>query len=925
MRALSDASTYTHALTTFAVETARATDTYCRFMTVSADGEWLQSAATAMPPHRPLREAELRILDQPIRIDGDSLAAKVVREQRTLHIPEVTEAHVRARFPDPATQEQLLKLATKSAVLVPVVGRDGLLGVLSLVRTGEDALAFDADDVWFAEQLAAHAALALTDARLVTAVQERASRLQLVSDLTREVAEASGNFEQLLEVIVRRLGAALADFCVIRLVRRDGLGFELGGAVYNRDPELEEMHRALLRAHATHPLLAGDVLDTRATVRVPHVDLPALLATLPPSFVTLLGRIDPSTYMAVPLRLHGAPLAVLLLGRAKGGAPFTADEQQIVEDLAIHATIAMTNARLIETAARTAERLRVLMLVAAELDAGVDEPQNILEKVARKLSELVGGACIVLVAPDGETIESSKAVSHPDPAVVARIRAVLGTASRRAEGVTRRVLAGEAVLISGSPDEVAAPVSPYVRDTVAALGIRSLLALPLRVGTQVLGTATLLRAEGAPYTADDLQFAQDLLTHAALAIRNSRLLGSVQHELAERQRTERALRQSEEQFRHAQKMEAVGRLAGGVAHDFNNLLTVVLHACGFITDALPANSPILEDVEQIRQAGERAAKLTRQLLTFSRQEVLQPEILDLGTHIANLRSLLERLLGERYKLSLRTAPELGKVKADGTHIEQIVMNLAINARDAMPSGGTLTVETSNVVLDELYVEQHMGVSPGAYVMIAVSDTGEGMTKETQQRIFEPFFTTKPVGKGTGLGLSTVFGIVEQNGGTIWTYSELGKGTTFKIYLPRTDAEIRVGLAVPARSVARGEMILLVEDEDIVRRTVVRVLGRKGYRVIEARNGREALDTYVRRAAEIELVLTDVMMPVMGGAELAKQLLLKQPGLPILFMSGYIDDSILEAGTIEPETLISKPLNLEVLMQKIRAGLDGRHS
>jgi signal transduction histidine kinase len=924
MKALMDAPAETCAvLATLAREIARTMDVYCRFLKVSEDGQWLESEARGVPPHRPVSEETIRVLDAPIPIQGDSLAARVVREQRTVVVGKVTEAQVRATFADSVAQETALALVKSGAVLVPVIGSSGLHGVLSLVKAGDEAPPFDELDVRFAEQLAVHAALALRSSKVVAAARERAERLQLVSDLTREVAEASGNFQQLLEVIVRRLGSAIADFCVIRLVRPDGKGFSPGGAAYNRDSELEPVHRTLLHEldAGIHPLLVGETLEG-TTIRIPHVDLPTVLAASPAPFVPLLERIAPTTYMAVPLKLQGPPIAVLLLGRARGGAPFTEDEQRVVEDLAIHATIAMTNTRLLERTARTVEQLRVLTETAAELDASVEDPGGILEKVAHKLSEHLHGVCVLqLVAEDGETIEALKAIVHPDPTVVAAFRAVVSTERRKAEGLTRRALAGEVVMISGTPHEVAVPVVAYARELIVRLGVRSMMALPLRVGSQVIGAVLLARLQGT-YTEADMRLAQDLLTHAALAIRNSRLLASMQYELAERARAEQALRQSEEQLRHAQKMEAVGRLAGGVAHDFNNLLTVVLHSCGFITDALPQQSPIQEDVEQIRQAGERASKLTRQLLAFSRQQVLNPEVLDLGVHVGNMRGLLKRLLGEQCVLVVRTTPTLWKVKADGTHVEQIVMNLAINARDAMPRGGTLTVETSNIVLDE----QRGGSKAGPYVRLSVSDTGEGMTKETQERIFEPFFTTKPVGKGTGLGLSTVFGIVEQNGGTIWTSSEIGKGTTFEVYLPRTDAASDGAVVARAESAARGgETILVVEDEDAVRRTVVRALGRKGYRVIETRNGREALEACDHRVGEIDLVLTDVMMPVMGGGELAKRLLVKHPMLPVLFMSGYIDDSILEAGIIEPETVIPKPLNLELLMRKIRTGLDTRHS
>jgi PAS domain S-box-containing protein len=376
----------------------------------------------------------------------------------------------------------------------------------------------------------------------------------------------------------------------------------------------------------------------------------------------------------------------------------------------------------------------------------------------------------------------------------------------------------------------------------------------------------------------------------------------------------------EDQLRVAQKMEAVGRLAGGVAHDFNNLLTVVLHSCGFITDALPQQSPIQEDVEQIRQAGERASKLTRQLLAFSRQQVLNPEVLDLGVHVGNMRGLLKRLLGEQCVLVVRTTPTLWKVKADGTHVEQIVMNLAINARDAMPRGGTLTVETSNIVLDE----QRGGSKAGPYVRLSVSDTGEGMTKETQERIFEPFFTTKPVGKGTGLGLSTVFGIVEQNGGHIGVESVEGHGTTFEICLPQLPAPVveTVRPKETGEAPSGRETVLLVEDEAGVRRVARLALERQGYNVLAASGGREAIGIAEQHGDAIDLLLTDLVMPEMSGRELAEILRARRPRLAVLMMSGFVEDDFVRHGVVTAEVaFLHKPFSLGELAQAVRDVLD----
>jgi two-component system, cell cycle sensor histidine kinase and response regulator CckA len=390
-----------------------------------------------------------------------------------------------------------------------------------------------------------------------------------------------------------------------------------------------------------------------------------------------------------------------------------------------------------------------------------------------------------------------------------------------------------------------------------------------------------------------------------------------------RLRAETALRNSEEQLRQAQKMEAVGRLAGGVAHDFNNILSVVLATCSIMADDLGANDPMQDDVEQIRRAGERAADLTRQLLAFSRQQVVEARILDLDEVVSGMEKMLRRLVGEDITVRFSKTERLGKVKADPGHIAQVIMNLVVNARDAMPDGGSITIETTNTVIDEQYASEHIGAAPGSYVMLAVSDTGTGMDKQTQQRIFEPFFTTKEQGKGTGLGLSTVFGIVKQSGGSIWVYSEVGTGTTFKVYLPRTDEVDRVPMQPAEVSTLRGrEVILLVEDDDQVRLVARTILKRNGYRILEARNGGEALLLCERHQGEIDLLLTDVVMPQMSGRELSERLLQIRPTLKVLFMSGYTDDAILHHRVVAPGiALLQKPLTPDLLLRKIRSVLD----
>ncbi|MDQ3746378.1 MAG: PAS domain S-box protein, partial [Acidobacteriota bacterium] len=394
-------------------------------------------------------------------------------------------------------------------------------------------------------------------------------------------------------------------------------------------------------------------------------------------------------------------------------------------------------------------------------------------------------------------------------------------------------------------------------------------------------------------------------------------------DITERKQTEEALRKSEEQLRQSQKLEAVGQLAGGVAHDFNNLLTVITGYSDILLRRFGQGDPARPKVEEIKKAAGRAASLTRQLLAFSRRQTLQPKVLDLNVLVADVSKMLRRLIGEDVEMVLALGTKAGLVKADPGQIEQVLMNLAVNARDAMPRGGKLTVETKSVYLDEGYARHHIAVNPGPYVMLAVSDTGTGMDAETQARAFEPFFTTKEVGKGTGLGLSTVYGIVKQSGGYVWVYSEVGHGTTFKIYLP-TVGEV-AGAEEPAAlpDVPGGsETVLLVEDEEMVRDLSREILEEGGYTVIVARDGLEGLRVCREFEGRIDLVITDVVMPQAGGRELAEKAAALRPNAKVLYMSGYTEDAVVRHGVLEEEMpFIQKPFTPDALTRKVREVLD----
>ena len=382
-------------------------------------------------------------------------------------------------------------------------------------------------------------------------------------------------------------------------------------------------------------------------------------------------------------------------------------------------------------------------------------------------------------------------------------------------------------------------------------------------------------------------------------------------------------RRLEEQVRQSQKLEAIGLLAGGIAHDFNNLLTVIRGYCDLLSSRLSQTDPLIVDILEIGKCADRATNLTRQLLAFSRNQILDVQVLDLNALISGVDRMLQRLIGADIDLQILLAPHLGRIKADPGQIEQVMMNLIINARDAMPQGGKLILQTENVDLDQDYAGTHVAVTPGRYVMLAVSDNGCGMDHPTQTRIFEPFFTTKERGNGTGLGLATVYGIVKQSNGNIWCYSETGEGTTFKIYLPRVDEACAAVVSENPPPVVRGsETILVAEDEEMVRNLIVRFLTLDAYHVIATTNGAEALRKCEEFEGPIHLVITDMVMPGMSGYELWQILAEIRPGTKLLCMSGYIGNAVLSHSMLEEgQVFLQKPFNRDSLNRKVREALD----
>jgi signal transduction histidine kinase len=555
------------------------------------------------------------------------------------------------------------------------------------------------------------------------------------------------------------------------------------------------------------------------------------------------------------------------------------------------------------------------------------------------LNRLVGGGARVLVGIVGDSVWTDLAQLIPPPPVDTGVR---GTFVYKAADNTARI--GAVGEVTDTPWRVWVE---FPRETVVAPAKNFLRGI-LFIGAVLVWCAVILVAVFAWQVTTPLT----ALTHAAEAIAKgdyTRRVGSTSrdevgrltrafdtmadqiesaqqrllHDLEARTKMEDARRALEDQLEQSRKMEAVGRLAGGVAHDFNNLLTAILGYSNLVLEELEPGHPARSDVEQMRRAGESAASLTQQLLAFSRKQILQPQVLDLNTVVTRAQSLLQRLIGEHIRLVTALDPSIDRVSADPGQLEQVIVNLAINARDAMPEGGNLTIETANVELDDAYVQQHGGSSPGTHVMLAVSDTGVGMDAETRAHIFEPFFTTKRRGEGTGLGLSTVYGIVTQSGGSIWVYSEPTRGTTFKVYFPSASAADPQVVAAPATDGLAGtETILLAEDQPEVRSVARAVLERYGYRVLEAKHGDEALRIVRAHREPIHLLLSDVVMPSMSGPELARLVQLEQSGIRILYASGYTDDAIVRHGVLDPGVaFLQKPFTPTALLRKIRELLD----
>jgi PAS domain S-box-containing protein len=819
--------------------------------------------------------------------------------------------------------------------------------------------------------------------------------LRAVSEAAKAFAEATTDYERLLDTVARILSERVGDACAVFLANDAG-GPLRTVALHATDPsaraQLVEIFARAPPDPSTNSRLRH-VLETGAALFVPRLDR-ARSEPASSRRAEVHQRVGLHSYLIVALRAAGKGLGLLALGRFRADSPpFNEHDRELAQNLADHASLAIQNARLyaaVQEARRAAELAEERVRKSEQAHRFFFESSPIPTFVFDVATERILTANAAALELYGYTSEEFSTLTVDDLRVpeqrtelATRQRdsgdgIVVGSAHHRRQDGSVIFVEGRNHLIDFEGRKARFVVlqdhTERVRADAARREVESRLQRTLDImmeGYTILGHdlrylyvndvgarhARLPKERLIGRTPMELypQFEKtgmyELLTrclkdrvprrmeeHLTLAdgqdayfevnIRPTDegiVISSI--DVTERRRHELAREALEEQLRQSQRMDAVGRLAGGIAHDFNNILSIILGYGEALLEEIAPGDRRRGDVVEMHKAATRAAELTKQLLMFSRQQLVEPKVLDINDVIGGMQKMLRRILGEHIELACRLDVGLGRVLADRGNIEQVVMNLAVNARDAMPTGGKLALETSNVVLDERFARSHLGAAPGPYVLLAVTDTGVGMDRATRLRIFEPFFTTKERGKGTGLGLSTVFGIVQQCGGGVWVYSDPGHGSTFKVYLPRTDAAVEpVCQGTPTSSARGSELILLVEDEEAVRNVARRMLERHGYRVVAATDPEHALRLGEEHGEQIALLMTDVVMPKMSGAVLAARLCERHPSLKVLYVSGYTDGTVVQHGVLEQGvSFLQKPYTSEQLAHKVRLVLDRANS
>ncbi|PYO11612.1 MAG: hypothetical protein DMD75_10335 [Candidatus Rokuibacteriota bacterium] len=795
----------------------------------------------------------------------------------------------------PELREALQSRPHRSALALPMIVDDRVVGAIAV--GDHEGRSYDSDEVRLAQAFVDQAAMALEKARLFEDSERRRREAEIFAELASQITASLD-----LDMILKWVREAARELCRADL-----------GVIATRDTMTQTMLVRHWPGAPEPPVdrilpgegIGGQVLLTGRPFRTDDYQHdPRLRNDTQP--LTQTEGVEAA--LAVPIQTEARVEGMLAVFN-RSPRPFTDRDEARLTRLAAQTSIAIRNAQLLEARRAYQARLEGLLDVSHELSR------------IQPVEELLGA----IAAACGRVLESESVgfrLVEGDELVVAGL---WGDAKETMS--TRRIKFGES--LSGIVAATCAPLRlddvtedtrliPAHRSAVKRLGYRAFLGVPIKVGERVTGVLSIRTRRPAGFSKDDERIATAFASQAATALENARLFREVQVAAEEVSRAQEALLQ-------AQKMDAIGRLAGGVAHDFNNLLTIIHGRCEILLKRFERGTKPRQDLDLIQRTAHRAAALTKQLLAFSRQQVLQPRVLHLNAAVGESVSMLQRLIGEHITLTTAPNAQRDRVKADPTQLEQILMNLAINARDAMPRGGRLTIETGDVDLDETFAREHPGAGTGPHVRLAVSDDGVGMSAAIQGRIFEPFFTTKDKGRGTGLGLSMVYGIVKQHGGYIGVRSEEGHGTIFEIYLPcATEMEdTRAELAPEGGGESRGsETILLVEDQGDVRELTREILEMAGYTVLEAARGDEALRLCRDSAKPIDLLLTDVVMPQMSGPELARHVVELRPSTKVVYMSGYTDDALGHHGVLDPEiVLLPKPFTPESLMQHLRLALD----
>ena len=845
-------------------------------------------AGTDGPPHCG-EKTTLRI--------GEGLAGHVAATHQPLVIDDVlSDARV-------VNRDWMRQRRYVSSVNVPLLVRGELVGVLVLMTRRRRR--FSARELGMLTSFGNHAAIAIQNAGLYAEAQHRRRAAEALADVGRMVSQSLAMDEvgqRIVDSIRTLLGGAAAVLYRWEAELDNLVAFSISG---DWGPALDHI------VFPTGTGMMGLATRERRAIAIPNL-LTDPRVVLAPDVRSRIEQAPFRSVLAVPLIMHSQIIGALGVGRRLGES-FDEAEIWLAQAFGHQAAVALENARLFEEQAELLHavrhrraRLEALLEVSGEVST-IQPLQPLLERVGRTCADLLGTDSVGIRLMDGDELVVAYALGGAKD-VMATQRLKVG------ESLSGLVAATGQPLVLADPTNDPRLLAGH-RAAMQRLGYRALLAVPIKIAERVAGVLSIQTRRVEGFSPEDLEIVTAFAGQVGTALNNTRLYDELQAAYEKLEHTQDQLLQS-------QKMDAIGRLAGGIAHDFNNLLMVITGQSHLLLRQL-GPGPQREGVERISLTADRAAELTRQLLAFSRKQVLQPRVLQLNTIVRDLASMLQRMIGEDVTLRIALDDALANVKADMSQIEQVIVNLAANARDAMPQGGQLTIETESVVLDAPYVRQHVEVTAGRYVMLAVSDTGIGMDAETSRRLFEPFYTTKEPGKGTGLGLAMVHGIVKQSGGHIWVYSEPGRGATFKIYLPAVTEDVTIATEVEMGEPPAGsETVLLVEDEDEVRELVRRILQDSGYTVLEAASPGAALEIATHHTGALDLLLTDVVMPQMSGRVLADLLSPARPAMAVLFMSGYTANAIVHHQVLDPgKAYLQKPFTPETLVRAVRSVLD----